>query len=114
MRLVLLMSIMVFVCSGLALAMDKAQCKAEYDQIDSEIKAANFCEVDSDCKVLELGGHLIEFGCYHFINKNTDKDGLYKKLNKHLENCLVMINDCERGPMPVCINKKCVEKNVSH
>ena len=84
-------------------------CKALYQEIENDIAKANYCSQDSDCDTLELGGRLIRFGCYHFVNKATDKDAIYKKMQTYYGECEKIINDCSESPQPVCVNKKCVE-----
>ena len=86
-------------------------CLVDYSSIDKEIKSANYCEVDSDCKVLGLGGSYIEFGCYHFINKNVDEESLINKIDKYSNKCTRIIDDCMPAPKPICINNKCTSNN---
>jgi len=87
---------------------DADTCKAMYQEIESDLAQANYCSQDSDCEVLELGGHLIKFGCYHFVNKDTDREAIYEKMHAYYDKCEQMINDCDRSPNPVCRNNKCV------
>lgn len=55
-----------------------------------------------------LGGAYIEFGCYHFINKNTDKNLIYAKMDKYSEKCSQIINMCVPAPNTKCVSNKCV------
>lgn len=84
-------------------------CKVLYQEIENDIAEANYCFQDSDCDTLELGGRLIKFGCYHFVNKATDKDAIYEKMHIYYEQCEKIINDCSQSPKPVCVKSKCVE-----
>lgn len=84
-------------------------CSATYDSIDEELKQANHCAVDSDCKVLELGGIYVKFGCYHYIHKDVSREDLYAKMDAYWNKCTRIINDCARAPNPICVNQKCVE-----
>jgi hypothetical protein len=86
----------------------KSDCEALYNEIENDFIKANFCEQDSDCKVIELGGVHIKFGCFKFINKATDEAELYKKMQNYYIQCNREIDDCAPSPKPVCINKKCV------
>jgi len=83
-------------------------CRALYREIEDDLARSNYCSQDSDCDVLELGGHLIRFGCYHFVNQATDKEAIYKKMNVYYDQCEQMINDCDRSLQPVCVWNKCV------
>lgn len=84
-------------------------CKMEYASIDREVKAANYCSVDADCAALSLGGELIEFGCYHYVNKEIDQERLMERMVDHVEKCSEMINDCDYAPGAKCVDGKCVE-----
>jgi hypothetical protein len=83
-------------------------CKAVYKEIEDEIAKSNYCSVDSDCDTLELGGRLIKFGCYHFVNKATDKDKIYRKMHDYYDKCDQTINDCARAPKPICVQERCI------
>ncbi len=87
-----------------------AKCDSMYDEIEQMIDEANYCEIDSDCEVLHLGGIYIEFGCYHFVNKNTDVFEIYKVMDKYNHDCEQMIDDCAISPEPECVNGKCVSQ----
>ena len=52
---------------------ENMSCKEMYDEIENDLDKANYCQTNSDCSVIMLGGAYIEFGCYHYINKNIDK-----------------------------------------
>ncbi len=86
-------------------------CSYQYNQIDNELKSANYCTVNSDCKVLPLGGKYVEFGCFHYINKDVDGEALYNKMDNYWNKCTRIINDCGPGPEAQCVNRKCVEKS---
>jgi hypothetical protein len=83
-------------------------CKALYQEIEGDLAKANYCSQDSDCDTLELGGRLIKFGCFHFVNKATDKDAIYEKMRLYYVQCEKIINDCSPSPRPVCVKSKCV------
>ena len=84
-------------------------CSYQANQIDHEVKSANYCSVESDCKVLPLGGQYVEFGCYHYINKDIDGEKIYKKMDDYWNRCTKIIDDCAVAPFPKCLNNKCVE-----
>lgn len=84
-----------------------------HDEIENQFEEANFCEQDSDCKTMVLGGWYIDFGCYKFVNKSIDESELYAKIKKYKDDmrCSLLIDDCAPSPTSVCVNKKCVVKN---
>ncbi|MDD5218856.1 MAG: hypothetical protein PHN49_09350 [Candidatus Omnitrophica bacterium] len=84
------------------------ECEAMYNEIETALDKANYCEHDSDCKVLMLGGPYIEFGCHHFVNKDTDTRAFMKKMQKYDERCDQMINDCNFVDKSRCVANKCV------
>ncbi len=89
--------------------MDKPSCDELYTEIRSDIEEANFCDIDADCDVLVLGGQYVEFGCYHFVNKDTDKEVFYERMDKYYSiGCDRIINDCDSSPTPTCLEGKCV------
>ena len=101
-------------CKGLKLATvqtapPEKTCDEMYNEIDSELKNANYCQVDSDCGVLMLGGSYIKFGCYHYVNKSVDKDTFYAQMGVYDKKCSQMIDDCAMAPNPRCVDGKCVE-----
>ena len=83
-------------------------CKAFYKEIEDDLEKANYCAEDSDCRSLELGGPLVEFGCYHFINKNANGEEIYKKMITYSQKCLSIVDYCAPSPVPKCVNRKCV------
>ncbi|HUW22076.1 MAG TPA: hypothetical protein VMW41_05440 [Candidatus Bathyarchaeia archaeon] len=83
-------------------------CMIQYYQIENELNKANYCQVDSDCKEIFLGGKYIEFGCYHFINKTVDKQYFYNKMEKYDSKCTGLIDMCFFAPKPKCVSDKCV------
>ena len=90
----------------------QAQCEQFHDEIENDFKKANFCEKDGDCKVVQLGGWYIEFGCYKYVNTSTNEGELFDKIHKYKDEmkCSEKINDCMKSNEPVCINKKCASK----
>ncbi len=92
-----------------AAEVSKAACDALHDEIENDFKKANFCSMDSDCKVIRLGGWYIDFGCYKFVNSATKEDELLAKIEKYKDvmKCSGMINECMSPGSPVCVNKKC-------
>jgi hypothetical protein len=95
-----------------AAEVSKAACDALHDEIENDFKKANFCNTDSDCKVIRLGGWYIDFGCYKFVNSATKEDELLAKIEKYKDvmKCSGKINDCMSPGTPVCVNKKCKGK----
>ncbi len=90
----------------------KAECEALHNEIENNFKKANFCETDNECKVIQLGGWYIDFGCYKFVNIATKEDELLAKIEKYKDvmKCSGKINDCMPSGTPVCVNKKCKGK----
>lgn len=89
---------------------DCVECSQIYDQIENDLKNANYCQTDSDCQVLILGGPYIEFGCYHYINKKFDKEEFDSRMIDYFRQCGVMIDECASTPKVACVSGKCVEK----
>ncbi len=83
-------------------------CKEMYDDIENDINVANYCQTNSDCDVLMLGGEYVAFGCYHFINKGVDKDQFYKKMATYKQKCSHIINRCAPAPDAQCVSNKCI------
>ncbi len=87
-------------------------CESMYDEIEKELEASNYCTQDSDCDSIMLGGAYIEFGCYHYINKNVDKDLIYKMMQEYDNNkCITMIDRCALAPPAICSSEKCVSSS---
>lgn len=87
----------------------QTSCDERYDEIEKEIDNANYCETNNDCEVLILGGDYMEFGCYHFINKEVSKQNFYDRMEKYKEaECSRMIDKCIPAPEPDCVSGKCV------
>ena len=84
------------------------KCKALHREIENDLKNANYCQEDSDCRTLELGGPLVEFGCFHFVNKNVDTSEIYKKMIIYSQRCSDLIDDCSAAPLPKCVDRKCI------
>ncbi len=82
-------------------------CRIMHDEIENDIAAANYCSEDADCDVLVLGGWYIEFGCYHFINKDINKEVFYNKMDIYAAECSTIIDLCAPGPNPKCVSGKC-------
>lgn len=83
-------------------------CGTLYNEIEDDLEKANYCNTDSDCEVLVLGGSYVAFGCYHFINKEVLKDTFYEKMKTYNQSCTRLINKCAASPQPSCITNKCV------
>ena len=86
-------------------------CKTMYYEIEKALEDANFCEQDSDCKTMDIGGMFVEFGCYKFVNKSTNEEKLYQRMGEYYKKCKPAINDCASSPESVCVDGKCVVKN---
>ncbi len=85
------------------------ECMDTYNEINRDLQNANYCENDSDCKTLPLAGPYIEFGCYHYINKNENSTDFYSRMNQYLADCERIIDLCMMSPEPKCESGKCVE-----
>lgn len=89
----------------------KSICEKLYDDIEKQLLKANHCNIDSDCKILLLGGRYIEFGCYHYINKKTDEQNFFQNMEIYEKKCNKMIDKCMPTPNPICVAGKCVSQN---
>jgi len=87
-------------------------CEDLYKEIDNDIINANYCKVDADCSILILGAQYVDFGCYHFINKEVDKNQFYKKMDVYNKKCSQSIDRCSPSPKATCVSNTCayVEK----
>jgi len=83
-------------------------CPNFYNEIEKNLEDANHCIRDSDCDTISLGGSYIAFGCYHYINKDVDKDLFYKKIDMYAKRCTRMIDRCGTAPNATCVSGKCV------
>ena len=83
-------------------------CEDMYDEIENDLDRANYCQSDSDCSVIMLGGWYVDFGCYHFINKDVDQEQFFTKMDAYKKKCSLRINDCASAPDAKCISNKCV------
>lgn len=92
------------------ISLKQPTCQELRNQIENAFKNANFCEKDSDCKTMELGGQYTEFGCFKFVNVKTDEEAIFKKMATFWKRCSQMIDECASRPAVVCIDKKCVKK----
>jgi len=111
----ILITLTIFVLANnnaFAAEVSKAECDALHDEIENDFKKANFCNTDSDCTFIRLGGWYIDFGCYKFVNSATNEDELFAKIEKYKDvmKCSGKINDCMSPGTPVCVNKKCKGK----
>ncbi|MDI6603210.1 MAG: hypothetical protein QME57_03800 [Patescibacteria group bacterium] len=89
-------------------------CSLWYQNIEREFDDANFCERNSDCKTIRLGGRYIEFGCYKFVNISTNEEELLDKVKEYDKVCAPEINKCSFPPDAVCINNKCVSDKTTN
>jgi hypothetical protein len=87
---------------------DCGDCSRMYDQIDGDLQKANYCTTDSDCKTLPLGGPYIEFGCYHYINKNENSTAFYDRMIAYSVQCGNIVDMCAPVPQSKCVNGTCV------
>ncbi len=86
-----------------------ANCSNLYDAIDTDLQNANHCTVNSDCKTLPLGSMYIEFGCYHYINKDENSTEFYQRMNFYSAECGNIIDLCSPTPEAKCVDGKCEE-----
>ena len=84
-----------------------SHCKAVYEGVQNELEKSNYCEQNSDCRTMELGGPLVEFGCFHFVNKSVNTQEIYKRMIQYHQQCSGIIDDCSPSPKPVCVKNKC-------
>jgi len=85
-------------------------CEDLYDEIENDIDNANYCNTDTDCEILMLGGWYVDFGCYHFINKDVDQEQFFRKMSIYKEKCSQVINECAPSPDAKCELNRCVPK----
>jgi hypothetical protein len=100
---------LICLCSIPIARAESSQCQEEYNKLAQEILSANYCSQASDCKVLGTTRY-IKFGCYHYINKDTDLDGIYREFEATSSRCEQVIDECDSPPSVRCVNKKCLSK----
>ena len=83
-------------------------CQKLNNEIEDDLTNANYCQNNSDCDVLVLGAGYVEFGCYHFVNKEVDKNKFYSKMDVYNQRCRAAIDKCALAPKPSCVANKCV------
>ena len=83
-------------------------CAKWHNNIEEAFVNDNYCEQDSDCQAIPLGGRLIAFGCVHYLNKGISSTTVYSVVEAYTEKCTKMINDCDFVREAVCQNNKCV------
>jgi len=88
------------------------ECSEMYDEINSDLQNANYCEEDLDCHTLPLGSMYIEFGCYHYINLEENSTDFYNRMNYYSAYCSDIIDLCSPIPDSKCVNGKCVEAGL--
>jgi len=86
-------------------------CDEMYNEIENDLDGANYCEKNSDCDVIMLRSVYIKFGCYHYVNKNVDKEQIYQKMSVYDKKCSSMIDKCAPAPDAQCVSGKCVSIN---
>lgn len=105
----------IFVLIILFSACSTAELSCE--QIETEMKnslnEANYCEIDSDCTILELSFEYNKIGCFHLGNKKIKLHPFEKLGNKYRENdCLIKISEfCTYPSLEEikCVEGKCVD-----
>lgn len=110
-RYLFLIIIAVIVVAGAVYLISKpVSCLSLYNEIENDLERANYCEVDDDCDVIMLGGWYIDFGCYHFVNKEVDQGAILSKMKTYKDNmkCSQIINDCAPANEVRCVSNKCV------
>ena len=102
--------------SGFTPTPSEKSCKQLREEIENDFDVANYCEQDSDCKAIQLGGAYVELGCYKFVNVATDKNkflergGLLdrRRVEEYDKKCGQVSYKCAIAPQPTCVSGKCV------
>ena len=84
-----------------------SDCKTLYVEVQNELEKMNYCEQSSDCRTIELGGPLVEFGCFHFVNKSVNTQEIYERMIQYHQQCSGIIDDCSASPKSICVKNKC-------
>ena len=85
-------------------------CEIWHDKIEEAFINDNYCNTDSDCQAIPLGGRLVEFGCIHYLNKNITTSSVYATLNVYAKQCTNKIDKCAFNLDTVCRASKCITK----
>ena len=94
--------IIIFILLALTISIFFTFPKIQELKIKSEIKRANYCDIDSDCA--DAGGKC-PFGCWVYVNRN-EANRISELINSFDSRC---VYGCVLCPMAVCKDNKCKE-----
>ena len=84
---------------------NEKQRNSERDKVLNFINNSNYCNTDSDCKLLHLG---CPFGCGTGISSVKENEVLNKVKSYRIKSCVKCRNKCGFKPTTVkCIENKC-------
>jgi hypothetical protein len=105
-RLVLLILAVVVLGTGIIVLTQNSESR-----INRHIKAANYCEITSDCAVVSYG---CPFGCLNYVNNSEHKNLLQEISEAEIPHCMYVCSGMDfLAYFPVCENGKCVKANDS-
>lgn len=78
-------------------------CDAKENAINLALEAANYCEIDSDCKFFQPDG----FSCWRYINKSLDTSTILQRIGDYGRSCAFTTYKCPTVRPARCIQKKC-------
>ena len=96
--------------AGAASEARSAACGKLYQDIQTLIGAANYCDTDHDCVSADFG---CSFGCASYVNRNEER-----KLRSYVDRysrlaCVSCGQPCPRIAPPVCAHKQCVARKCA-
>lgn len=80
-------------------------CEEKQEAINLALEQANYCEVDSDCKLFQPGG----FSCYVYTHQSFDGSTVLQRVNDYGKICRFIAYKCAQlvEHSPACIQGKC-------
>ncbi|NDF11466.1 MAG: hypothetical protein EB060_01440 [Proteobacteria bacterium] len=97
--------LLVTSCRGEPTAVVNETCNRNYNRINAELEATNYCITYKDCTTVKFG---CPFGCYYALNKDADVNYFTQQMRLYRQEC----NTCEYQCAPEarrlqCINHRC-------
>ena len=91
-----------------------SECEKEYTEINDFLEYANYCDVNEDCKILQITPANTKLGCFRFVNKTFNQYETNSKIRSYIEKCeLAAEETCAIPVNAMCSYYKCVESPIA-